>query len=191
MRHRNKLPREAGEASSLEALKVKLDRALSCGLAEGVPASGREPELPLKIPANPKHFVFLLPHCWTKPAEKLQRKAWRGKGSFWECAIQWRKHEICFFFKHCCSIHETVLPLATKNCSGKNKHNSQSLPAISHGISTHLNHTESLSKHLAMAILKNQNGLDPFEIKNCRLSIKSKSITNSAKKKKSQDTEFV
>lgn len=63
MRHWNKLPREAGEASSLEALKVKLDRALSCGLAEGVPASGREPELPLKIPANPKHFVFLLPHC--------------------------------------------------------------------------------------------------------------------------------
>lgn len=77
----------------------------------------------------------------------------------------------------------TVPPLGTKNCGGRNKHNSQSLPSTSYGISTQLSHTESLSKHLAMAILKNQNGLGPFEIKNCRLSMKSKSITNPAKKR--------
>lgn len=42
-----------------------------------------------------------------------------------------------------------------------------------------------------MAILKNENGLGPFKIKNCKLSVKSKVLLIQQKKNSNQDIQFV
>lgn len=53
----SRLPREVGDASSLETFKVQLDVALSNLVMEGVPAhlQGCWMRSPLKVPSNPNH----------------------------------------------------------------------------------------------------------------------------------------
>jgi len=61
VKHWNRLPREAVEASSLETVKARLDGALSnlVWLKMYMLTAGGWARRPLKVPSNPKHSMIL------------------------------------------------------------------------------------------------------------------------------------